>query len=178
MRAAEGESTDECPVKMKLVAPPLYVLNTTTLDKDQVGCRFFCPRSCYKRDGRCRLATCSWRQGVEVLNRACGACKASVESRKGRLQVKEAARAVSERDDRFVCFRCRPCLQSSEHCTPHVAVTIEMVSSSKIMLRRMLSLQLATLEAQNKEVAGDDDAEEEDEGMGALDVEAPALQVE
>ncbi len=46
------------------------------------------------------------------------------------------------------------------------------------MLRRMLSLQLATLEAQNKEVAGDDDAEEDDEGMGALDVAAPALQVE
>ena len=36
MRAAESESTDECPVKMKLVAPPLYVLNTVTLDKDQV----------------------------------------------------------------------------------------------------------------------------------------------
>lgn len=115
MRAAERESTEDCPVKMKLVAPPLYVLNTTTLDKDQ---------------------------GVEVLNRACEACKASVESSKGRLQVKEAARAVSERDD------------------------------------RMLSLQLATLEAQNKEVAGDDDAEEEDEGMGAIDVDAaPALQI-
>ncbi len=42
---------------------------------------------------------------------------------------------------------------------------------------RMLSLQLATLEAQNKEVAGDDDADEEDEGMGQLDVDAPALQV-
>lgn len=81
-------------------------------------------------------------QGVEVLNRACEACKASVEASKGRLQVKEAARAVSERDD------------------------------------RMLSLQLATLEAQNKEVAGDDDAEEEDEGMGAIDVDAaPALQI-
>lgn len=36
MRAAERESTEDCPVKMKLVAPPLYVLNTTTLDKDQV----------------------------------------------------------------------------------------------------------------------------------------------
>lgn len=81
-------------------------------------------------------------QGVEVLNRACEACKASVEGSKGRLQVKEAARAVSERDD------------------------------------RMLSLQLATLEAQNREVAGDDDAEEEDEGMGAIDVDAaPALQL-
>jgi hypothetical protein len=30
-------STDECPVKMKLVAPPLYVLTTQTLDKTKVG---------------------------------------------------------------------------------------------------------------------------------------------
>lgn len=60
----------------------------------------------------------------------------------GRLQVKVAARAVSERDD------------------------------------RMLTLQLATLEAQNKEVAGDDSDDGEDEGMGAIDVDAaPALQI-
>ncbi len=28
MRAAEAASTEDCPVKMKLVAPPLYVLTT------------------------------------------------------------------------------------------------------------------------------------------------------
>ena len=28
MRSAEKASTEECPVKMKLVAPPLYVLTT------------------------------------------------------------------------------------------------------------------------------------------------------
>ena len=28
MRAAERKSTEECPVKMKLIAPPLYVLTT------------------------------------------------------------------------------------------------------------------------------------------------------
>ena len=28
MRAAEKKSTEDCPVKMKLVAPPLYVLTT------------------------------------------------------------------------------------------------------------------------------------------------------
>ena len=60
----------------------------------------------------------------------------------------------------------------------HLAVANHMQREQLVLLRRMLSLQLATLEAQNKEVAGDDDAEEEDEGMGALDVEAPALQVE
>ena len=29
----QATSTEECPVKMKLVAPPLYVLTTQTLDK-------------------------------------------------------------------------------------------------------------------------------------------------
>lgn len=33
MRAAEASGNEECIVKMKLVAPPLYVLNTQTLDK-------------------------------------------------------------------------------------------------------------------------------------------------
>lgn len=28
MQAAEKKSTEDCPVKMKLVAPPLYVLTT------------------------------------------------------------------------------------------------------------------------------------------------------
>lgn len=75
MRAAEALSTDECPVKMKLVAPPLYVLTTQSLDK---------------------------ARGVEVLTAACAACKASLEAAKGKLTVKEAPRAVSERDDRLL----------------------------------------------------------------------------
>lgn len=33
MRKAEALSTKECPVKIKLVAPPAYVLTTQTLDK-------------------------------------------------------------------------------------------------------------------------------------------------
>lgn len=37
MRAAQAESTDDCDVKMKLVAPPLYVLTTYTLDKAKVS---------------------------------------------------------------------------------------------------------------------------------------------
>lgn len=35
MRAAEAASTEDCPVRMKLVAPPLYVLTTQTLDKSK-----------------------------------------------------------------------------------------------------------------------------------------------
>lgn len=33
MQKAESVVTKECPVKMKLVAPPAYVLTTQTLDK-------------------------------------------------------------------------------------------------------------------------------------------------
>lgn len=40
--------------------------------------------------------------GVEVLTAACAACKETVEKQGGRLMVKEAARAVTERDDRLL----------------------------------------------------------------------------
>ena len=33
MKKAEASGNDSCPVKIKLVAPPLYVLTTQTLDK-------------------------------------------------------------------------------------------------------------------------------------------------
>lgn len=33
MRNAEAAGNEYCPVKIKLVAPPLYVLTTQTLDK-------------------------------------------------------------------------------------------------------------------------------------------------
>ncbi len=62
-------------MKMKLLAPPLYVLTTNTLEKNK---------------------------GIEVLNAACQIAKTTVEARKGRLLVKEAARAVSERDERLL----------------------------------------------------------------------------
>lgn len=116
MRAAEGTSTEECPVKMKLVAPPLYVLTTQTLDKTK---------------------------GIEVLTAACEACQKSIESARGKLQVKEAARAVSERDD------------------------------------RLLSEKMEALEAANAEVDGDEESEEEEDvGMGDIDVEAGPAFVE
>ncbi|GBF90073.1 eukaryotic translation initiation factor 2 subunit alpha [Raphidocelis subcapitata] len=75
MRAGEALSTEDCPVKMKLVAPPLYVLTTQSLDK---------------------------QRGIDVLAAACDACKGSIEGAKGKFTVKEAARAVSERDDRLL----------------------------------------------------------------------------
>ena len=115
MRAAEAAGTEECPVKMKLVAPPLYVLTTNTLDKNL---------------------------GIEMLEKACDVCLKTITEAKGRMIIKEAARAVSDRDD------------------------------------RLLTEQLEQLEAANREVGGDDDSEEEEvEGMGDVDVDAPVLTV-
>ncbi|KAF5752592.1 hypothetical protein HS088_TW01G00507 [Tripterygium wilfordii] len=75
MRKAEAAGNDDCPVKIKLVAPPLYVLTTQTLDKEQ---------------------------GIAILTKAIEACTESIEKQKGKLTVKEQARAVSERDDRLL----------------------------------------------------------------------------
>lgn len=73
MRAAQAAGTTACPVSMKLVAAPRYVLTTQTLDK---------------------------AQGIEVLTKAVEAVKASIEGSKGRMVVKEEARAVSEKEER------------------------------------------------------------------------------
>eukprot|EP00850_Spirogloea_muscicola_P018189 SM000164S02251 [mRNA] locus=s164:134772:137155:+ [translate_table: standard] len=113
MKEAEKESTEECPVKIKLVAPPLYVLTTQTLDKEM---------------------------GISVLEKAIQACTTEIEKYKGKLVVKEAPRAVSERED------------------------------------RLLAETMQKLEGANTEVDGDADSEEEeDTGMGEVNVEGAAL---
>ena len=73
MRAAEAVSTDDVEVKMKLVAPPLYVLTTQTLEKTE---------------------------GMELLTKACEECKQSIEKAKGKLVIKAEARVVSTQDDK------------------------------------------------------------------------------
>lgn len=72
MRAAGKTGTDDCPVQMKLVAPPLYVLTTQTLDK---------------------------AKGIQVLNDAIEVAEQTIKSHKGNFKIKEAPRTVSERDD-------------------------------------------------------------------------------
>ena len=39
MRKVEAVGNEDCPVKIKLVAPQLYVLTTQTLDKVMTHCR-------------------------------------------------------------------------------------------------------------------------------------------
>nr|AFK46534.1 unknown [Medicago truncatula] len=75
MRKAEAAGNDDCPVNIKLVAPPLYVLTTHTLDKEQ---------------------------GILVLKNAIACCMESIEKHKGKLTVKEQPKVVSERDDKML----------------------------------------------------------------------------
>ncbi|BAT88262.1 hypothetical protein VIGAN_05171600 [Vigna angularis var. angularis] len=123
MRRAEAAGNDDCPVKIKLVAPPLYVLTTQTLDKllNMISSVW---------------ARCILEQGILVLNNAITSCTEAIEQHKGKLVVKEAPRAVSERDDKLL----------AEH--------------------------MAKLRQDNEEVSGDEDSEEEeDTGMGEVDVD-------
>lgn len=75
MRKAEALSSEDIEIKMKLVAPPLYVLTTQTLDKNR---------------------------GLELLREACEKCKTTIEGHKGKLQVKSEARVVSAQDDKLL----------------------------------------------------------------------------
>ncbi|KAK1259223.1 hypothetical protein QJS04_geneDACA021912 [Acorus gramineus] len=112
MKKAEASGNADCPVKIKLVAPPLYVLTTQTLDKEQ---------------------------GISVLTNAIKACTNAIEQHKGKLVVKEAPRAVSEREDKLL----------AEH--------------------------MAKLNSANEEVNGDEGSEEEeDTGMGEIDLDNPS----
>lgn len=101
LRAGEAVSTADMPVKIKLVAPPLYVMMTTSLNKEK---------------------------GIQLLTDSCNAIDKAIKAKGGDLNIKTEARAVSERED------------------------------------RMLSALMETLEKQNAQVAGDDDAD--DDGGG------------
>ncbi|KAL1530533.1 hypothetical protein AB1Y20_001434 [Prymnesium parvum] len=65
--------TEEIPIKIKLVAPPLYVMLCSALDKSQ---------------------------GIKLLSDAIDTMRDAIKEAKGELQVKGAARAVDERDDK------------------------------------------------------------------------------
>ncbi|KAI3897989.1 hypothetical protein MKW92_016642 [Papaver armeniacum] len=104
MRKAEATGNDDCPVKIKLVAPPLYVLTTHTLDKEQ---------------------------GIKVLTDAIQDCTQIIDSHKGKL-------VVGEHDD------------------------------------NLLAYHIGLLRLSNADAASDDDSEEEDTGMGDIDVDGPA----
>ncbi|RKP23129.1 translation initiation factor eIF2 alpha subunit [Syncephalis pseudoplumigaleata] len=72
LKEAEKCSNDDGEVKVKLVAPPLYVMLTTSLDK---------------------------KAGIELLEQAIVKVQESITAAKGSLSVKMKPKAVSETDD-------------------------------------------------------------------------------
>ena len=65
-------STDNSSIKIKLIAPPIYVLSTTTLEKDA---------------------------GVALLNKAIDAIREVITAKGGKLDVKMAPKAVSDKEE-------------------------------------------------------------------------------
>ncbi|CAJ0840411.1 12037_t:CDS:2, partial [Entrophospora sp. SA101] len=72
-KAGESCQTDDIQIKVKLVAPPLYVMITNALDKIL---------------------------GIETLEKAIESIKATIEKSNGTLTVKMKPKAVSETDER------------------------------------------------------------------------------
>lgn len=70
--AGEAKSTTVSPVKIKLIAPPMYVMTTMTLDKDE---------------------------GIEILNQAIETISTIIKSKGGSLDLKMAPKAVTLREE-------------------------------------------------------------------------------
>lgn len=75
LTAGEQKSDDEMQIKIKLVAPPLYVMMTTSLDKEA---------------------------GIQKLQDACDIITKMIVAEEGEVNIKQPPRAVSERDDRLL----------------------------------------------------------------------------
>jgi len=73
LQAGEAFSTKEMPIKIKLVAPPLYVMMASSLKKEE---------------------------GLKVMEEACEAIKKVIKSKGGDMVLKAPPRAVTENDDK------------------------------------------------------------------------------
>jgi translation initiation factor 2 subunit 1 len=70
--AGMAVGTDSSQIKIKLIAPPIYVLSTTTLDKDA---------------------------GIALLNKAIEAIQGVIIAKGGKIDVKMAPKAVSDKEE-------------------------------------------------------------------------------
>jgi len=75
LKAGEKLSTADTPIKITLVAPPLYVVGTTSLHKDK---------------------------GIKLLEDSIAAIQTVIKAKGGDITIKQPPRAVSERDDRLL----------------------------------------------------------------------------
>ena len=90
MRAALGKSHPQeggIKIAVSLVASPLYVVTCSTLDKDA---------------------------GIALVDEAVAAAAASLQAAGGKIVIKEAARAVSERDDRLLAEKMEKLNKAAE----------------------------------------------------------------
>lgn len=75
LKAGEAAGTADCPIKIKLVAPPLYVVTTASLQK---------------------------KKGIDALTVALDVVKKEITKRKGKYVLKVEPRTVSEKDDKML----------------------------------------------------------------------------
>lgn len=75
LRAGEACGTEEIPIKITLIAPPLYVMRATCMNKEK---------------------------GLALLTKACDAVTADLTKSGGNVSIKQAPRTVNERDDRLL----------------------------------------------------------------------------
>lgn len=75
LKAGEAKSTELHTIKIKLVAPPLYVMTTSSLSKDK---------------------------GIQVLDAALEVVESEIRKRKGKFVIKVKPRTVSEKDDKML----------------------------------------------------------------------------
>merc|ERR1719498_607152 len=64
--------TEKSPISIKLIAPPMYVMTTMTLEKDD---------------------------GIALLERAVEVVRTAIEEKNGKMEVKMAPKAVSQREE-------------------------------------------------------------------------------
>jgi translation initiation factor 2 subunit 1 len=70
--AIEGSNESNTPIRIKLIAPPLYVITTTTLEKDV---------------------------GIALLNSAIDVIRTKITEKGGKLDIKMAPKAVSDKEE-------------------------------------------------------------------------------
>lgn len=70
--AGAALGTKDSPIKIKLIAPPMYVVTTSTLDKDL---------------------------GIEALNKAIEVVTEKITEKGGKIDVKMAPKAVSQKEE-------------------------------------------------------------------------------
>jgi translation initiation factor 2 subunit 1 len=73
LKAAQGVGTEEIPVKVKLIAPPMYVMTTNTLDKIK---------------------------GIEKLKEAIETVREHITCKKGSMSVKMEPKVVSLNEEK------------------------------------------------------------------------------